>query len=283
MSLPVTHMRECSDTHKLMKYYDDCSPYYDEVRKPICEKELDEIITLGQIKKGDRTLDVGCGTCRYLIPLKKRVNSVDVTGLDISSGMLKRAKSKWQKCNLVRCDALLLPFRNSLFDNAIVIWTLHTFTSLRETLKEINRVLKDGCRVLIKTVTRDSLGKEVWSIHFPGFKEVEEIRLLSVYMLSQLLQDVGFKIVRKIPIEEEISLTANKIDRFVEKARYRHVSTFAYYSQRELDEAIKIFRANLKMAIEGGQTKLQWRNYLFVCEKCPSNRTSKYIERVQRA
>lgn len=270
-------MRVYVDTYKLMKYYDDCSTNYDKVRGPICEKELDEIITLGQIRKGDKTLDVGCGTCRYLIPLREKVNGLDVIGLDTSLGMLKTAKSKGQKCDLVRGDALFLPFKNSFFDNAIVIWTLHTFTFLKETLIEINRVLKDCSRFLIKTVTKDSLGKDVWSLYFPGFRKVEETRLMSVHTLSRLLQDVGFKIVKKVPIEEEISLTADKVDKFVEKARYRHISTFAYYSQEELDEAIKVFKADLESAIEGGPTRLQWRNYLFVCEKCPSNQTSKDV------
>ncbi len=59
------------------------------------------------MKPGDRVLDVGCGTSRHSIPLAKL--GMDVCGLDLSAGMLARAKDYAEnenvKLELVQADA----------------------------------------------------------------------------------------------------------------------------------------------------------------------------------
>ena len=63
------------------------------------------------LKTGDRVLEVGCGTGRNLSRLVEAVgNSGQVYGVDLSEGMLARAKAltarhKWQNVTLLHEDA----------------------------------------------------------------------------------------------------------------------------------------------------------------------------------
>ncbi len=79
------------------------------------EKELD-------FNKNLKILDIGCGTGRHSIELAKR--GYDVTGIDLSDSLLKKARQKSEKfdlaVSLLKCDARSLPF-NSEFDVAIML------------------------------------------------------------------------------------------------------------------------------------------------------------------
>ncbi len=72
--------------------------------------------------KTSRILDIGCGTGRHSIELSKR--GYNVTGIDLSESLLKRAKQKASQQNLqinfARHDARKLPFVNE-FDLVIML------------------------------------------------------------------------------------------------------------------------------------------------------------------
>ena len=72
--------------------------------------------------KGKKILDIGCGTGRHSIELTKR--GYNVTGIDLSESLLKRAREKAAALNLKidfqRHDARKLPFISE-FDLAIML------------------------------------------------------------------------------------------------------------------------------------------------------------------
>ena len=72
--------------------------------------------------KGTRILDIGCGTGRHSIELTKR--GYNVTGIDLSESLLKRAREKAAELNLKidfqQHDARNLPLSNE-FDLAIML------------------------------------------------------------------------------------------------------------------------------------------------------------------
>ena len=72
--------------------------------------------------KKARILDIGCGTGRHSIELSKR--GYTITGIDLSESLLKRAKEKASKHNLLivfqKHDARKLPFINE-FDLVIML------------------------------------------------------------------------------------------------------------------------------------------------------------------
>lgn len=85
-------------------------------------KEIDFLLALFPISPGARFLDIGCGTGRHSIELAKR--GYQVTGLDISAGMLKVAREKAKEAgvevNWVQADALDFKFEES-FDAALCV------------------------------------------------------------------------------------------------------------------------------------------------------------------
>lgn len=77
------------------QFFDLHAAHYDEnvfTKNTLAEVEF--FLGLFPLAKGARILDVGCGTGRHSIELAKR--GFQVTGLDLSSGMLDVAKGKAQ-------------------------------------------------------------------------------------------------------------------------------------------------------------------------------------------
>lgn len=83
----------------------------------------------------DKVLDVGCGTgfVSQLYP------NFDITGIDISDGMLERNPYKW-----VKAPAESIPFPDASFEYVVCRSLLHHLDDPRLGLREMARVLKPG-------------------------------------------------------------------------------------------------------------------------------------------
>lgn len=95
--------------------------------------------------KGKRILDIGCGAGETSVFFAK--NGAKVVACDISYEMLnvakKLAKKHQTKLETVQCYSHKTPFKNKSFDIVYAANLLHHVIS-DNTLKEINRILKDG-------------------------------------------------------------------------------------------------------------------------------------------
>ena len=83
----------------------------------------------------DKVLDVGCGTglISQLYP------NFDITGLDISDGMLSHNPYKW-----IKASAEAIPFEDNTFDFVVCRSLLHHLDRPIQGLREMFRVLKPG-------------------------------------------------------------------------------------------------------------------------------------------
>ncbi len=97
-----------------------------------------------------RALDVGTGAGFLSFVLDEM--GLDVTGMDLSRGMLSQAKeaSCHQRSDLSLCqgDAESLPFRSSSFDLVVSRHLLWTLPDPERALVEFKRVLRPGGRIL---------------------------------------------------------------------------------------------------------------------------------------
>jgi len=161
------------------------------------------------IKKGDKVLDVGCGSGRHTFFLLEK--GCNVTGVDVSPKMLEVLKQKAEKRKyslpLFLADCNNLPFETESFD--VVVSIYGSLTHLQKPvccIQEMKRVLRKGGKVvvgvenkwallpLIRRILRFEWSKIIMLLHkggkFTTFKKEngQEILIwLQYYSLKQLI------------------------------------------------------------------------------------------------
>jgi ubiquinone/menaquinone biosynthesis C-methylase UbiE len=89
-------------------------------------------------------IDIGCGTGAYAAGLAEL--GWDVTGIDVSEDMLRRARAKGVQA--VQADAASLPFEDATFDVGISVFTNTDLDDLAAVVREIVRVLRPGAALV---------------------------------------------------------------------------------------------------------------------------------------
>ncbi|MFB6123179.1 MAG: methyltransferase domain-containing protein [Haloferacaceae archaeon] len=132
-------------------FYKYLSKVYDRVNPFIWNEEMRaEALDLLDIERGDRVLDVGCGTGFGTEGLLQYTD--DVHGLDQSAHQMEKAFEKFGKrdaVNFYRGDAERLPFRDDAFD---VVWSsgsIEYWPNPVDALEECRRVTRPGGQVLV--------------------------------------------------------------------------------------------------------------------------------------
>lgn len=97
-----------SSANEWQRFFDSHSPKYDEnVFTKDTEREVGFLLELLSLPRGARVLDMGCGTGRHAIGLAAA--GLEVTGVDISAGMLDKARQKAEQAgvevNWIQYDA----------------------------------------------------------------------------------------------------------------------------------------------------------------------------------
>ncbi|MBQ8894004.1 MAG: class I SAM-dependent methyltransferase [Clostridia bacterium] len=97
-------------------------------------------------KVSQTVLDLGCGTGLELDMILKKYPHLQVTGIDLSEGMLHRLQQKHPSVRTVCADYLRHPFGNEEYDLVISFESLHHFTPKQkeELYAKIYRSLKPG-------------------------------------------------------------------------------------------------------------------------------------------
>lgn len=120
--------------------------------------ECDFIEKEFNFNKSLKILDVGCGTGRHSIELSKR--GYNVTGIDLSESMLRRARDKAKADKLdiefLNYDARDLPFNND-FDAAIMLCEggfslMETDEMNYEILRNVTKSLKQNAKFIFTTL-----------------------------------------------------------------------------------------------------------------------------------
>jgi demethylmenaquinone methyltransferase/2-methoxy-6-polyprenyl-1,4-benzoquinol methylase len=100
-------------------------------------------------------LDVATGTGDFAFEAIKILNPEQITGVDISAGMLDVAKRKIRERKLdhifsVRLgDSEMLPFEDNQFDAITVAYGVRNYENLEKGLADMRRVLKPGGKIVI--------------------------------------------------------------------------------------------------------------------------------------
>ena len=147
-----------------MNVFDEMGSYWAEIAdKDQTEKQLQFL--KNTLKAEGWVLDVACGTGRHLIPLSRE--GYNVVGLDISGRLLKIAKNRWQRAQLVKADMRCLPFKTKVFSAAVSMDTSFGYLPSEkddsQSFTEIRRALKQSGIFIVDVFNR----KDIIAHYYP--------------------------------------------------------------------------------------------------------------------
>jgi len=122
----------------------------------------------------DHVLDVATGTADLALAIHKQLRPRQITGVDISEGMLTKGRQKIEKknlqdqINLKYGDSEALPFDNHTFDAVTVAFGVRNFTHFERGLDEMFRVLKnDGKLVVLEfSIPKNRFFRRLFNFYF---------------------------------------------------------------------------------------------------------------------
>jgi len=103
-----------------------------------------------QTGRGQRVLDICCGTGDIAVLLAEKRPDLHVTGLDFSPAMLEIAREKGSglpHLDWVQGDAMRLPFRDGTFAAVCISFGLRNTADYARVLAEMKRVVQPGGKV----------------------------------------------------------------------------------------------------------------------------------------
>lgn len=115
-----------------------------------------------------KVLDVATGTGDLAIMAHRMLNT-DITGTDLSAGMLEVGRKKVEDLGLSEhitlkeADSESLPFEDNVFDAVTVAFGVRNYENLDKGLSEMARVIKPGAKMVILEFSKPK--------HFP-FKQI---------------------------------------------------------------------------------------------------------------
>ena len=131
--------------------YRDISSWYDYFFGPTLHGARLAAMTRLPIESGDRILEVGVGTGINALLYPKYC---DVTGIDFSSSMLKKARRRLRQrgvgnVDLLNMDAANLEFEDNVFDFVYAPFVISVVPDPVKVVKEMHRVCRVGGHVVV--------------------------------------------------------------------------------------------------------------------------------------
>lgn len=153
-----------------------------------------------QPQKGEKILDLGCGT-GDLTPKIQAAEAIPI-GVDSSLEMIQVAQSKFPEISFQQADARDLPFSTSfdaIFSNAVLHWV----PEKEKAIASMYKSLKKGGRIVLEFGGKDNI-QQMWNalkteLQKRGYTENTNIAFWyfpSIGAYTTLLERQGFRVVR---------------------------------------------------------------------------------------
>lgn len=180
--------------------YDSISHTYDIWGKLAETRARNRAIELAQIRDGQKILEVAVGTGLAFYEIVKRNPNGTNIGVDISKGMLKKARKRLSPVSqanyqLKLGSAFKLEEETEYFDLLVnnYMFDLIAFNEMDSVLTQFKRVLKkDGKLILVNMTTGETFGSGIYTLLYRmsprAFGGCRGVRL------SEKLQQHGFQV-----------------------------------------------------------------------------------------
>jgi SAM-dependent methyltransferase len=162
----------------------------DELEAP--DFELRQDFLLGETRRGDRALDLGCGVGAFTAVLAEA--GADVTGVEVAEAALARAREAHRELDF-RLAPLEgpLPFADRAFD---LVWASEVIEHVADTerwLAEVRRVMTPGGRLLLTTPSHGRLRVAILGVERFSEPFGDHLHLYTRGSLTSALNDLGFE------------------------------------------------------------------------------------------
>ncbi len=148
---------------KVRGVFDSVAPKYD-VMNDLMSMGLHRVwkayaVLVANLQEGQKALDIAGGTGDLALAFAKQVGkSGQVVHTDINEAMLRTGRDRLLDAGVSLptfvCDAEKLPFAENFFDVVSVAFGLRNMTHKDIALREMNRVLKPGGKLLVLEFSR---------------------------------------------------------------------------------------------------------------------------------
>ncbi|MFX0012328.1 MAG: class I SAM-dependent DNA methyltransferase [Candidatus Hermodarchaeota archaeon] len=134
--------------------YDEFAEVYDLIYTFLdynkTDKKVKKLILKNKRTRGNKLLDVGCGTGKHLSYLK---NDFDCTGVDLSQQMLDIARKNYTDIHFIQANMIELDIQDT-FDAIICLFSsigyVKTYDNLKKTMQNFANHLKSGGVLIIE-------------------------------------------------------------------------------------------------------------------------------------
>lgn len=181
------------------KHFDSQAKVYDQSETVYCSKfpkiSCHDVADRLRCHNYEKLLDVSCGT-GYLIDLLRKEKNVEYCGLDLSTEMLKIAKSKFDNSvNLVEGTADDLPYEDGVFDIVTCVQSFHHYPYPDKAMQEAYRVLKKGGLYVLSDTGCSGIGKYFDNFVFRTFMKSGDYAAYSRKDIEKMMNNNRFMIV----------------------------------------------------------------------------------------
>ena len=231
--------------------YDEFSERYDRSRRFDSELTRELLVILPDDFAPHRALDAGCGTANATACLADAFPTAKITGLDLSAGMLSKARGKHPELPLVRGDSAALPFASGLFDLVLSAYMLHHLERPADFYAQVARSLARGGKFIALTAGHEQIRAHFLNEFFPRFGKIDCARFPSLADVEGGLRDAGLAPSRR----RDIPVAEYAVDElYLERVRNKHISTFELMSDEEFAEGLRAITEWVR-AHGGGEKK----------------------------